>query len=136
MEKKHIVIFIIVIILSVFVGGTAITIFNGANTGDNNGVEQYQQRERELLNRIGEYEQREQARVEAERIRITAENIRIERARERIERTEIAIRAIWEFDRRTGELLQELIEEIKILADNGGCLSGKYSNDDSYIGSE
>ena len=65
-------------------------------------------KQRELLDRIGEYQRREEDRVTREAERIAAE-------RERIERTETAIRAIRQSDRRSSSLLQELTEEINIL---------------------
>jgi uncharacterized protein YneF (UPF0154 family) len=81
-----------------------------SHTADNTGIERNLSRERELLARIGEYEQRE-------KIRIARENERINAERERIERTENAIRAVRGLDRRSGDLLQELAKEADILAD-------------------
>jgi hypothetical protein len=91
-------------------------VIGGTNTADSGGVESNLARERELLERIGEYQRREEARVAREAGRIAAEG-------ERIERTEAAIRAIRESDRRSGGLLQELAEEVGVLADyfRGSC---------------
>jgi len=110
----------IVFIAIVFSGAIATGfwfIFDSKNKSDNRGVEYYQQRERELLARIGEYEQRESARIEVERIRAAREADRIRQERERITRTETQLTAIRGFDRRTGDLLQELAKEISILQD-------------------
>lgn len=81
-----------------------------AYTTNNRRVEQHSNRERSLLERIGEYQRREED-------RIATEVRRIEDERKRIERTENAIRALRESDRRTSSLLQELTAEIEILAD-------------------
>ena len=108
---------IFIALLLVFAGGITGFIFGSTNPANSSGIESNLYRERELLKRIGEYEQRERDRVEAERIRIAAENSRIERERARIERTKTAIGAIRESDRRSGSLLQELEQEINILAD-------------------
>jgi len=80
------------------------------NRADNIGIGDYEQRERELLERIGDYERREKARIERENSRIRAEG-------ERIRRTEALLGTLGELDRRSGDLLQELTKEINILAD-------------------
>jgi hypothetical protein len=91
-------------------------VINRTYKADNGGVESNFARERELLDRSGEYQRREEARVARGADRITAE-------RNRIERTENAIRAIRESDRRSSSLLQELEQEINVLADyfRGSC---------------
>jgi hypothetical protein len=66
--------------------------------------------ERQLLERIGEYEQRERERIEAE-------NSRIRREEERIERTKSNLESIRGLDRRTIDLYQALRKEISILQD-------------------
>ena len=80
------------------------------NKPDNRGIAEYQQRERELLARIAEYQQREEDRITREARRIEAEG-------ERIKRTEAQLGAIRGLDRRSGDLLSELAQEVKILAD-------------------
>jgi hypothetical protein len=90
-----------------FIGGSFI---GRTHTTDNNRVESNLSRERELLERIGEYQQREEERNRREAVRIAAEG-------ERIKRTEDAIRAVRGLDRRSGDLLLELKQEIDILAD-------------------
>jgi len=112
-DKKEInrnlfVVFVLALLL-VFAGGIGGFFIGRANKSDNSRTEYDFSRERELLARIGEYERREAA-------RIAAENSRIERERVRIEQTEIAIRAIRESDRRSISLLQELEQEVNILA--------------------
>jgi hypothetical protein len=105
--------FIIVCIIGALLicGAGAVCYFLGqSHTGDSAGIERNLDRERELLARIGEYEQREADRIARENERISAE-------RERIARTEAAIGAIRGLDRRSGSLLQELEQEIDILAD-------------------
>ena len=114
---KRVVVCIIVAIGLVCAGGIGGFFFGRQHQTDSSGVGDNFARERELLARIGEFEQREQIRIEAERSRIAAENSRIERERERIERTAVAIGAIRESDRRSGSLLQELAAEIEILED-------------------
>lgn len=66
-------------------------------------VRELRERESSLLEQLGEYQQRETARIRAER--------------ERIERTEDAIRELRDSDRRASSLLQELATEVNILAD-------------------
>ena len=90
-----------------FSGGLFCGIQNERNSS---GVEGDTDQQRELLERIGEYQRREEARVAAEAARITAE-------RDRIERTTAALNSIRESDRRSGDLLQELTKEIDILED-------------------
>jgi flagellar basal body-associated protein FliL len=113
--NKGICIFIVVIILFVCAGFGAGYWFGShvigrTNTGNSAGVEFNLDRERELLERIGEYELRE-------RDRIAAENSRIDRERERVERTKAQLGAIRKLDRRSSNLLQELEQEANILAD-------------------
>jgi hypothetical protein len=93
-----------------------------ANSADNNGAGSIISRERELFERIGEYQRREADRLAAEG--------------ERIKRTENAIGAIWESDRRSGDLHEELKQEVKILADyfRGSC--DIFINDINNLGSE
>jgi hypothetical protein len=113
--SKGICIFIVVIIFfacagfctGYYIGGHVI---GGTNTGNSAGIELNLDRERELLERIGEFERREEERNRREAERIAAE-------RERTERTEIAIRNIRKLDRRSSNLLQELEQEANILAD-------------------
>ena len=103
-------------LLLIFAGGAAGFIISGKNTANNSGAESNLNRERELLTRIGEFEQREREYLERERERTTRENNRIERERERIKRTADQLTAIRGLDRRSGYLLQELEQEINILA--------------------
>jgi hypothetical protein len=112
---KGICIFIVVIIFFACAGFCAgyyigSNVIGRADTGNSAGVEFNLDRERELLERIGEYELRE-------RDRIAAENIRIDRERERVERTKAQLGAIRGLDRRSSSLLQELEQEAQILAD-------------------
>jgi hypothetical protein len=103
-------------IILIFTGSIVSYYIGRADTGDSTGVEFDPGRERELLERIGEYELRE-------RDRIAAENCRIGRERERIERTKEQLGTVRELDRRSGDLLQELEREVNILADyfRGSC---------------
>jgi len=94
--------------------GISGVIFDSKDQQDNRGIESYRPRERELLERIGEYEQRE-------RERIARENSRIERERSRIEQTEKRLGAIRELNRRTGDLLESLAME-------AGCLQDYFYN--------
>jgi hypothetical protein len=109
------------------VGGISIAI-NSAHKSDNTGIEQYQQRERELLTRIGEYQQREEARIEAERVRTAREDRRIRAERERIKRTEAQLGTLWGFGGREYELREELTKEINILADFYFSVKREYDN--------
>jgi hypothetical protein len=108
--RNFIIVIVIFAIVFIFTGSIFSFYIGRADTGDNTGVESNLSRERDLLDRIGEYERRE-------RERIARENNRIERERERIKQTENAIRAIRNSDRRSGSLLQELEQEVSILAD-------------------
>jgi hypothetical protein len=103
-------IIVCIAVFCIFAGFIAGYFIGRANTTDNTGIERNLDRERELLERIGEYEQRE-------RDRIARENQRINAERDRIRRTEAAIRAIRQSDRRSSDLLQELAKETEILAD-------------------
>jgi hypothetical protein len=107
--RKFIIVFIVAFILGGAVGGGLCFIIHSKNKPDNSGITEYQQRERTLLERIGEYQQREEARTAREARRVEAE-------RERIVRTETQLGAIRGLDRRSGDLLQELAEEVAILA--------------------
>jgi hypothetical protein len=107
--RDFIIVIVIFTIVFVFTGAIFCYYIGRADTGDNKGIESNISRERELLERIGEYEY-------GERERITRENNRIERERERIKQTENAIRAIRNSDRRSGSLLEELEQEINVLA--------------------
>jgi hypothetical protein len=80
------------------------------NERDSAGATGNTEQQRELLARIGEYEQRE-------RERIAAENSRVAREGERIEHTKAQLRAIRGLDRRERDLYEELTAEIGILAD-------------------
>jgi DNA repair exonuclease SbcCD ATPase subunit len=91
-------------------------------------VRELRNRESSLLEQLGEYQQRETARIRAERERAERaeatineyqqrETARIRAERERIERTEDAIRELRDSDRRASSLLQELATEVNILAD-------------------
>lgn len=117
LKKINVNIIVVVIIAALFVlaGGITGFIIGGKNTVNSSGAESNLFRERELLTRIREYEQREQDRAVAERGRIAAENYRIARERARVERTAEQLAAIRLLDRRSGDLLQELVEEVNIL---------------------
>jgi hypothetical protein len=108
--NRDIIVCIIGALLICTTGFTGGYFIGKPHTGDSAGIERNLDRERELLARIGEYEQREADRIARENERISAE-------RERIERTKNAIGAIRGLDRRSGSLLQELEQEIDILAD-------------------
>jgi hypothetical protein len=127
--RGYLVIIAVIAVLFIFAGGIGGFVIRGADTADSSGAEQYQQRERELLARIGEYQQREQGRIKAERNRAAREVERISAARERAKRLEAAIGAIRVADRRTGELLQELAKEINLLADYIGGIGGGSGGD-------
>jgi hypothetical protein len=109
--------FLIVFFCASFGAGYYIgTFICGTNPADSGGVESNIAKERELLERIGEYQRREEERNRREAERIAAERVRIER-------TETAIGAIRGLDRQSGSLLQELKQEAQILADyfRGSC---------------
>jgi len=110
MDVKKIGIIVGIVVLLILGVGIGAYQRGAADTRDNTRAETNTARERELLARIGEYEQRE-------RKRIAAENSRIERERKRIERVKSAIATIRGLDRRSGDLLQELEQEIGILED-------------------
>ena len=121
----------IVALLLIFAGGVAGFIISGKNSANNSGAESNLNRERELLTRIGEFEQREREYLERERERATRENNRIERERARIERTAEQLATLRQLDRRSGGLLQEFAEEINILASyfRDSCnIIGNYSD--------
>ena len=115
--RFYIVIIIVIAVLLIFAGGVGGFVIRGAHTADNSGIADYQQRERDLLARIGEYQQREQDRIARERESAAREAERLKREGERIARTENAIGAIRESDRRERNLYQELAKEADILAD-------------------
>jgi len=108
-RRSVIVLVIVAFILGSAVGGGLCFIIHSKNKPDNTGIAEYQQRERDLLARIGEYQQREEDRNRREARRIEAE-------RERIARTETQLGAIRGLDRRSGDLLSELAKEVDILA--------------------
>ena len=122
--KRYFVIIVIIAVLLVFAGGIGGFVIRGANTPDSAGIERNTERERELLARIGEYQQREQNRITAERERTAREAERIGAARERAYRLETAVGALRVADRRSSELLQEIAKEINLLADYIGSISG------------
>jgi len=109
-----------------FIGGSVVF---GAHKGDNSGAGGNTADQRELLERIGEYQRREEARIRAEADRIRAEG-------ERIERTQKAIDAVRESDRRTGDLYQELRAQINILANYFGDSVDIHNNELGNMGSE
>jgi len=126
-DKKVILVTVIImlcVIIASFGGGywLAYSVFNSKNQSDNRGIGEYQQRERELLERIGEYQRREEERNRREAERIRAEG-------ERIERTQTAINSIRQFDRRTGDLYQELRAQNNILANYFGDSVDIYNNE-------
>jgi len=122
--RRYFVIIAVIAILLIFAGGVGGFVIRGAHTGDSAGVERNTERERELLARIGEYQQREQERVDRERKNAAREAELNRAARERAVRLETAVGAIRVSDRRTGELLQEIAKEINFLADYIGSLGG------------
>lgn len=111
MQKTNSHSFIIICIAALLILPISIGSFfiGKTHSGNSAGIERNLDRERELLARIGEYEQREEARIAREAERIAREG-------ERIERTKIQLGAIRELDRRSGGLLSELEQEINILA--------------------
>jgi len=122
----------IVIIAVIFSGAVSAgfcIIFNSKNKSDNRGIGEYQQRERQLLDRIGEFERREEDRNRREAERIRAEG-------ERIERTETAINAIRQSNRRERDLYAELRAQNNILEDYFRDSVHIHSNDINNIGNE
>jgi hypothetical protein len=112
-EKINMFRFIVIVVITFIMGGISgglCVILNPKNTANNGGIESYRPRERKLLERIGEYEQREKD-------RIGAENRRIEAERARIEQTEKRLGALRELNRRTSDLYEELAIEAGILQD-------------------
>jgi hypothetical protein len=105
------IIFIASFVLGVGAGLGLSFIVSPANQFDNRRIEEYKSRERDLLARIGEYERREKERTAREARRIEAEG-------RRIEQTEKRLRAIWELDRRTGDLYEDLAREAGVLSDH------------------
>ena len=116
------------IILLVIALSLMFYLFGRSHQSNSAGIEEYQSKERELLERIGEYERREADRIRAEKDRITAEDSRIESEGDRIKRDEAQHRAIRELDRRSGDLLQELEQEIKSLQNNNRSISNEFNN--------
>jgi hypothetical protein len=110
MSNLDFTIFIFIAIVAFSAGYIGGHVDRKKDSGNSPGVETNLSRERELLERIGEYELRERG-------RIAAENSRINRERERVERTKAQLGAIRGLDRRSGGLLQELEQEANILAD-------------------
>jgi hypothetical protein len=110
-------------IITIVAAGIAGFLVGGQNTRNRFGIESNLGDQRELLQRIGEYQQREQARAERERSRIAVEDSRIRAARERADRLETAVSSLRGLDRRSSELFSELIAEVKLLANNVGCSS-------------
>jgi FtsZ-interacting cell division protein ZipA len=126
-KVRSIIIVICIAIIAVILSGFIFWNIGRANSPNNATTGGFEQRARNLLNGIGEYQQRDQEYIERERTRtgaeenrITAEDKRLESERERIERTENATGAIRELDRRSGDLLQELKQAVGILSDNNG----------------
>jgi hypothetical protein len=118
------------VIVFMFIASCTISYFVGrSHTANNTGIGKYPAAERQLLDRIGEYESRE-------RDRIARENNRIESERSRIERTKAQLRAIRELDRRSSDLYAELKEEINILADFFRDTCGQFDNVNSSTGGE
>ena len=130
MQKKYIIIAGLVCLFILLCTATGVIAFNigRTNTGNNQGTTGNTDSQRQLLDRIGEYERREQD-------RITAENRRVEAERERIKRTEDAIRALRESDRRSSTLLQELATEVDILANYFRDSRNEFNNYVNNMGS-
>jgi len=111
----------IIIVISFFLiictVGTFAYFIGRANSSNSTGTEGNTSRERQLVEQLGEYQQRE------------AERIRAERAR--IERTQADIDAIRGLDRRTSSLYEELEQEARILADyfRDSCSQLEYDAD-------
>jgi hypothetical protein len=129
-EKNKFCLFAVVagFILGCTVVGGLWFIYSSAHKPDNGGVEKYQERERDLLNRIGEYEQREKERTAREKARIAGEDRRIRAEGERIARTETLLRPLWGFDRSERQLHEDLAKEINILADFYFSVKREYDN--------
>ena len=100
--QKIITIYIVAVILIVTCSAGSF-LLGRKDARDSDRIGANTARETELLRRIGEYESRETERVKRERDRIT--------------RTEEAIRGLRETDKRAVSLLQQLSEEIDILAE-------------------
>jgi hypothetical protein len=133
-EKKYIVIIIAIVVIIFVLGGTAAgaglcAFFYSAYKSDNSRTEQYSERERELLARIGEYQQREQDRVARERENAAREAELNRAAGERAKRLAKAIGDVRVTDRRSGELLQEAAREINFLAGYIGSIGGSSGGD-------
>ena len=120
-KNKGIVIIVCLFLFLCAVTGTVCFFIGAAHSRDNSGTAGDFSRERKLLDRIGEYERREEERAAREGERIAAEN-------GRIERTENAIRAIREFDRREAGLLDRFAKEISILEDFYNSVVSEHSS--------
>ena len=118
-----------ILVLVAFAGHLIFFDLVGTHTSYSSRASGYRDRERELLATIEEYKRREQTRVDRE-------NELVAGARERAERFETAIGALGGLDRRSGELLQELVKEINFLADSFRSISNEFSHDSDNMGSE
>lgn len=99
--------------VSYFVGRT--------NNPDNRGTGSYTERERQLLDQLGEYERRETARVKRERARI--------------EDTETKLTALRGLDRRSSSLYEAIRAECKILEDYFNNVRSEFSDNNSDMAS-
>jgi hypothetical protein len=135
-DTRHFFTFFIISIIIIIASGAGCFFLGRADSGNRDGIEQHLARERELLARIGEYQQREQDRIAREGERVAREAERIEAARERIERLETAIGAVRGLDRRTSDLLQALVTEINLLADYFRGSRDSFNNGLDSAGSE
>lgn len=122
---------ICIVIVFICTSTGAIGYFVGrAYSRDSQRAAEYTARERELLSRIGEFEQREEERSRREAARIAAE-------RERIARTQAAIDSLRRADRRASTLLQELEQEVAILAeyfrDSCSSINNQYHSKDGGL---
>jgi len=128
-NKRCIVTIVIAAIIICAIGAITGIFITRSHIGNNGRIGSDFSRERELIERIGEFERRETE-------RIAAENLRIRRERERIEATEIAIGTVRQLDRRTTTLLEQLAAEIDILANFFWDTWDILNNNDNNLGSE
>jgi hypothetical protein len=124
-NRKFIIVMHIIIILVICGAITAAYFFGRAYKTDSTGTGNYSSREREILERIGEYTDRESDRIDAERNRLATEgelnqreNDRIDAEGSRLERDKNSTGAIRELNRRSGDLLQQLKEASNSMANN------------------
>jgi len=139
MEKNTFGIIVICFIVSLFLIGSGTFIgyyILGSGSRDRGRIGSDTDRERQLLEQLGEFERREQDRISAEQDRIGRENSRIERERKRIEDVENQLAAVRGLDRRSTTLLEQLGAEIEILSNYLRGVSIGLDDYDNYSGGE